>query len=801
MIPTSEPMTEDPLPVVLKYLYNLQNFEVVKAGLNESNVVTLYSLAYAMQMPKLLKDLKTFVLETCLTEINAPKFYLEGIRFNNTEIIARCEELITENFDSLCSEGSERIPSFLKDLPFERITSLLTNSALKVTQEKFVLSLIEKYQKHRETLPLLAEEDPKNDWSLLNEEERTKRLEDKKVADEETKAAEEAKEAEKKAEYDAQEDLGKIQSRMTDNCDLRIGECNARLELSRLNKEQRKDLFKVVRYSYLPNEDLVKASQNKVFEEAKDFIVEGLSIRLNPLESIEEEKKANYIVNIEPRELYIPTEERHIVLPDGSHIIDPALPQEPVFDRYGGEVLEQEGDEDEPEELGAKDQETGLAATGIDANTGLPVELPEGVTLTDPVTGYRTQFVDPESKKIAPDNGPITDQVTGAHVRENEAFIIKGAAVSSNRGLGLDGHQAAVNQQSFAQSQAIIQPTGQPAQPLHQAQAQFPQAPAYAAPAQPAYAQTNYQPPMSYTPAPGVQPEPYPRPSGFGYQQQSATPQPQSFPLQTQPQFNQQPPMAQTQYPQNTQFDPRQTFDQSLNDRAMKTGFATATGARPPQADAQEREQRVSTGPHRAYEVKTPEEFTYHFDFDDQGALYFLGSYGKSRVWQNPHTIGQVNSFASSVGQGNIENFTGRVPTNTRTANEPFSYFGVDLGEGRLLMPSCYSIMNRNSTTHVLMNWHLEGSNDMKEWIILDRRIYLSDNPYENYQLEEEQKLLKKKGATSTWAINLDVSKQFGARGFRYFRLVQVGKNSSGSDNLALSGFELYGKVCGGNWA
>jgi len=41
--------------------------------------------------------------------------------------------------------------------------------------------------------------------------------------------------------------------------------------------------------------------------------------------------------------------------------------------------------------------------------------------------------------------------------------------------------------------------------------------------------------------------------------------------------------------------------------------------------------------------------------------------------------------------------------------------------------------MNRNSTTHVLMNWHFEGSNDMKTWIILDRRIYLSDNPYENF--------------------------------------------------------------------
>ncbi len=65
---------------------------------------------------------------------------------------------------------------------------------------------------------------------------------------------------------------------------------------------------------------------------------------------------------------------------------------------------------------------------------------------------------------------------------------------------------------------------------------------------------------------------------------------------------------------------------------------------------------------------------------------------------------------------------------NCRTLNEPFSFFGVDLGEGRHLIPTCYSLRNRNSSTHVLMNWHLEASNDKVHWTILDRRIYLSDN-------------------------------------------------------------------------
>jgi len=40
------------------------------------------------------------------------------------------------------------------------------------------------------------------------------------------------------------------------------------------------------------------------------------------------------------------------------------------------------------------------------------------------------------------------------------------------------------------------------------------------------------------------------------------------------------------------------------------------------------------------------------------------------------------------------------------------------------------------------MNWHLEGSNDKVNWVILDRRIYLTDAATDP-TLEEEQKTLK----------------------------------------------------------
>jgi hypothetical protein len=54
------------------------------------------------------------------------------------------------------------------------------------------------------------------------------------------------------------------------------------------------------------------------------------------------------------------------------------------------------------------------------------------------------------------------------------------------------------------------------------------------------------------------------------------------------------------------------------------------------------------------------------------------------------------------------------------------SYFGVDLGAERKMLPTCYTFRNRNSSTHVMLNWHFEASNDKVNWTLLDRRVYMT---------------------------------------------------------------------------
>ena len=194
-----------------------------------------------------------------------------------------------------------------------------------------------------------------------------------------------------------------------------------------------------------------------------------------------------------------------------------------------------------------------------------------------------------------------------------------------------------------------------------------------------------------------------------------------------------------------------------------------------------------------------PPIFKYNYDFDENGALYYLGTLGKKYIYRNPHELNLVKAFASSLSKGEISDFVGRNLVNLRTENEEFSFFGVDLGQNRRLIPSAYSLRNRNSSTHVLLCWELEGSNDKINFEVLDTRIFWSENYDINKKLERERNLLIEPGCTSTWGISKKVREKC-PEGFRYFLIKQIDKNSNGSYNLTNSGFELYGEAKGGGW-
>ena len=223
---------------------------------------------------------------------------------------------------------------------------------------------------------------------------------------------------------------------------------------------------------------------------------------------------------------------------------------------------------------------------------------------------------------------------------------------------------------------------------------------------------------------------------------------------------------------------------------------------------------KSSTAPHPPQDPRISEDFfrnqlimsvpkpvfKYTYDFDENGALYFLGTKGKRHQYRNPHEINMVKAFASSISKGQVSDFVGRNLVNLRTENEENSFFGVDLGKNRTLVPSAYSLRNRNSSSHVMLCWNLEASNDKINFEILDTRIFSNvNNPQIHQKLEKERNLLRESGCTSTWGISRKIKERF-PEGFRYFLIKQIDKNSNGSYNLAISGFELYGEGKGKGW-
>ena len=161
--------------------------------------------------------------------------------------------------------------------------------------------------------------------------------------------------------------------------------------------------MKLVRFSFLENTDLMEASNNRVFESAKDFIVEALAIRLNPQAAHDEPDK--YKLNLEPRVLYQPERPDYITLPDGSQVPGP---DGPVLDWEGQEVLGQEGEDPEEEvtATGPVDPDTHLPQTAINAKDGLPISLPMGTEMFDKASGVKNIFFDPESKQFDADAMP-----------------------------------------------------------------------------------------------------------------------------------------------------------------------------------------------------------------------------------------------------------------------------------------------------------------------------------------------------------------------------------------------------------
>uniref|UniRef100_A0A1A9V2A8 E3 ubiquitin-protein ligase n=1 Tax=Glossina austeni TaxID=7395 RepID=A0A1A9V2A8_GLOAU len=175
--------------------------------------------------------------------------------------------------------------------------------------------------------------------------------------------------------------------------------------------------------------------------------------------------------------------------------------------------------------------------------------------------------------------------------------------------------------------------------------------------------------------------------------------------------------------------------------------------------------------------------FKHHYDFDEEGLIYYIGSNGKTCEWVNPAQYGLVqvtSSEGKTLPYGKLEDILSRdsISVNCHTKDNKKAWFAIDLGV--YIIPNAYTLRHaRGYGRSALRNWMLQGSKDGVNWITLVTHT--------------DDKSLVEPGSTSTWPIVCAPDEN---QGFRHVRVQQNGRNASGQTHyLSLSGLEIYGRV------
>lgn len=172
--------------------------------------------------------------------------------------------------------------------------------------------------------------------------------------------------------------------------------------------------------------------------------------------------------------------------------------------------------------------------------------------------------------------------------------------------------------------------------------------------------------------------------------------------------------------------------------------------------------------------------------FDENSLFYWIGTAEGTRPFENPAVSGEVSVELSSLGQGSSPasaclSHVAPDGESVFTENEANASMLIDIGEIRLLRPTGYCLRHDTQGSRgVLRNWVLQGSvEDTEEdsWVTLSSHV-------------DDSSLAAQEGATSSFQIS-----DQGLEGYRYFRLVQSGPNSSGKGRLMCCGIDFYGDV------
>jgi hypothetical protein len=146
----------------------------------------------------------------------------------------------------------------------------------------------------------------------------------------------------------------------------------------------------------------------------------------------------------------------------------------------------------------------------------------------------------------------------------------------------------------------------------------------------------------------------------------------------------------------------------------------------------------------------------------------------------NVHTKGIVSITASSTESNSCHQVVDYDWSGSwYSRSETNSWIQFDF-KNRTISPTHYTIKSDNESGYHLMKWSLDGSNDGTSWINVDRR---ETNDLNGNRIVKSYECASVQTSSSSSPF------------FRFIRLIQTGKDSSGYDYLMLTNVEFFGKV------
>ena len=119
--------------------------------------------------------------------------------------------------------------------------------------------------------------------------------------------------------------------------------------------------------------------------------------------------------------------------------------------------------------------------------------------------------------------------------------------------------------------------------------------------------------------------------------------------------------------------------------------------------------------------VPSGTRFVHQYPMDENGILYFFGSHGKTKPWQNPADQGMciVTTCEMMPDSAPCNALCGREALRCVTKPSANCWFAVDLVD-KFVKPSNYTLRHYISwDTECLRNWVVEGSIDGERWLVI----------------------------------------------------------------------------------